>query len=252
MKLFNIVALLTTLALIAGCQNYDSSLNSVEKKLLVKSESKYYVDVDNSNISTLIYTKNFDVEGNLLDFTEYSNQGILQSKSTYTYDNNRSTEKKVRFDHLGVGVISVDNFVYYFNNSGRVSEKQTLADDGSISTQELFDYDVRGNLTKKTVYNNSELSGSYNYTYKYATDGSLVERTIASTGAVLGDSFTRDSISYFKQDNKLEIVNYNKSGDITSVKTYFYNQSGAVALETLANKDGKLLSKYAYRYEYWN
>ncbi len=252
MKYFNIVAILTTLALIAGCQNYDSSLNSVEKKLLVKTESKFYVDVENSNISTLIYTKNYDQEGNLIDFTEYSNLGILQSKSTYTYDENKSTEKKLRFDNSGIGVISVDNFVYYFNTSGKISEKQTLADDGTISTKELFDYDLRGNLTKKTVYNNSELSGSYSYTYKYATDGSLVERTISSSGLVFGDTFTRDSISYYKQDNKLEIINYNKSGDITSVKTYFYNQSGAVAVETLANKDGKLLSKYAYRYEYWN
>lgn len=235
---------------LGACQSYDNPIDTPHANKTVKSESKFSVDIANSNLSTLIYQKQFDVKGNLSEYKEFTNSGSLQVLSIFTYDELESKEQKSVYDETG-NVSSVDNFIYLFLGDGKIKEKHFLDDSGKITIKEIFNYDPNGNLLKKvTVNQESQVSYSAEYSYKYSNSGDLVER-ITNESTDIGTIQSRDSISYRQQDNKLEIFKYNSNGNILNIKTLFYNENGLVSIETESDANGVLKVKYAYRYEYY-
>lgn len=243
-----IIGALFLIGLVA-CQSYDNPLSNQLDKKIIKTESKFAVDIHNSNISTLIYKKEFDSEGNLLEFLEYSQAGIIQTRSTFTYNDLESKESKHKYDATG-NLATTHNYLYLFQDDGKVKEKHTLDESGIVKSKEIFNYDANGNLLKKVLLvDGATVASTIDYSYKY-NGGNLVERLIEEN-STSGKVQSRDRISYIRQDNKLEIFNYNQSGNIVKIKTIYYNQFGQVSIEIESNGQRELISKYAFRYEYY-
>ena len=234
--------------LLISCQEEGNTLNNSNISPKVKVESKYWVNKENSNDSYVIYRKEFDQSGNLVEYREFRQSGEVQTRSTFTYNQFESYEEKHTFDEDGE-VSSVGSFVYIFETNGRLKEKHHIDQNGNIASKEVYDYDVNGNVTKKLYFNHSTgLSNSIDYTYKYSPDGRIVERIITEEG----NESRRDSIVSRKNDNRLEVFNYDINGNIILVKTYYYNQFGLISMEIEADSKGNIQRKFAYRYEFFN
>lgn len=250
MKLYLTILSVLSLALFS-CQNYNNPVDSDLGKAKVKTESKYSVDINNSNISNILYKKCFDISGNVIDYEEYNPTGAIRTKSIFSYEELTSKEELKSYDASGNLSNCLTIISQYFDN-GKIKEKQTLNIDGVVAGKEVYNYDSNWNLLRKVNYN--LISGTQDlteYAYKYNNSGALVERIINETGQ-FGTSYSRDSIAYRQQDNKFEIINYNALGNIVKIKTYYYNQNGLVSLEIESDGKGVVKSKYAYRYEFHN
>jgi len=232
---------------LTSCQEHNNPLRPSNIAPQVKVESKYWMDKDDSNNSYIVYRKEFDISGNLIEYSEFWQNGDISVRSQFTYNNFESYEKKHIFSESGE-LSSIDNYIYIFKPNGRLKEKKQIDSDGNVSSKEVYDYDVNGNVSKKIYYNHlTGLSNSIDYSYKYSSDGRIIERITIEDGF---DS-RRDSIVSRRNDNQLEVFNYDAQGNITLIKTFYYNQFGLLTIELGSNPSGLIFRKYAYRYEFF-
>ncbi len=249
MKFYLAIFVIIAVAL-SGCQDYYNPVGSGSGSTKIKVESKYVVDVSNSNISNLLYKKFYDINGNITQYEEFSSSGLLVTQSMFSYKDLVSREEIKTYDADGNLSNSCVVVSQYYDN-GKIKERQTLSDDGKVSSKETYSYDSNWNLLLKTNCDLiSNTQNSIEYSYKYNNSGALIERTINEIGKS-GTHYSRDSIAYRQQDNSLEIMNYDASGDLSKIKTFYYNQNGLVSLEIESNEKGQITSKYAYRYEFY-
>ncbi|MEJ5245000.1 MAG: hypothetical protein WHV28_04750 [Bacteroidota bacterium] len=240
--LFIIVLLLSSCGVV---ENPVDDITTVK----IKSESKYKIDLSNQSDKQILYKKNYSIDQNLINYTEYYANGSVKSYSEYQYDNAKTTEEQKKFDEKGtlIGIVRVLSVV---DESGKIKEKTQISGDGKIISKETYSYDTRGNLLQKEV-RNFQVGTVLHYEYSYLyNNGSLIERTVSektSNETVI----TKESLNYKQEEKALQIINYGKDGSIQKIRTFYYNKYGLISIETVADLNGNLLEKYQYSYIYY-
>lgn len=235
-------------AIISGCGVIESPITDITA-IKVKTEKKYKVDLNNQNIKKLIYLKEYSYEGKLTKVTEYFEDGNIKSFSEFTYDENNSYENSIIYDENG-NLKNRTKAISIFDETGKIKEKQVISAEGKLISKEIYYYDAKGNLLKKVIQNiqlGTEQLTEYSYRYD---KGSLVERTVSEKNTN-GYVFYRDSINYSQNEKSLQVINYNSSGEVQNIKTYFYNNYGLVSVEIESDKLGNIIKKYIYQYDYF-
>jgi|YNPMSStandDraft_2_1061718.scaffolds.fasta_scaffold07395_3 antitoxin component YwqK of YwqJK toxin-antitoxin module len=243
-----LLSLLLIVLATSGCGVVESPISDVSS-IKVRTESKYKVDLFNQNAKKLIYSKEYSNSGKLLKQTEYFENGKIKSISQFTYEENKAYETHLIYDEFG-NLKSTIKTISLFDESGKIKEKQVVSSEGKLVSKEIYFYDTKGNLLKKVSQDlllGTEQLTEYSYRYDR---GSLVERTVSEKNPY-GSNVFRDSINYKQNEKALEITNYNENGEVQNIKTYFYNNYGLVSVEIEADKNGNILKKYIYQYEYF-
>lgn len=239
------------LAFFYGCTvDNTSSVNPVEPtKKIIKSESKWLLDPISEIRIQKVYYKEFDKLGFLNKFEEYDDKGILDVENTYTYSDNVSFEEK-KFFNLSGSIDSVQKNYYVYNLSGKISRKIVCDKAGDTLSILSYDYDTKGNLTKKVEYSLIDnKTTETKYSYAYNESGNLVERIINPGNN--GTYELKDEFFYPSPGNNFEKRSYDSEGKIKIIYTYTYNRDGRIIKETQSSIDNKVLFKYAFDYTYY-
>ncbi|MBE2189161.1 MAG: hypothetical protein IAE98_06800, partial [Candidatus Kapabacteria bacterium] len=244
-----ILVLLALLVLFGACSDMGSPVVNQENRNVLKSITKWQVNVSTNQKKSVVMFQEFDRSGRLTFNEEYNEIGIIKYKSSYSYTgNNESKEIFIEFDAAGNEKQQSIN-EYKFDNKGRVVKKIALNGAGEACKETVYQYDELGNIIKRSetdVKTNNTVVFDYSYTYSSA--GNLVERTIKSSN---GNTFSRDSLVYSPGNSGLDIINYNDEG-ITYIKSYKYNSAGRIITEFESTSDGILVRKFIYEYSYFS
>lgn len=240
--LFLIVLLLTSCGVV---ENPVDDITTIK----IKTETKYKVNLSNQSEKQIIYKKNYSIDQNLINYTEYYQNGSIKFFSECIYEHNKTTEEQKSFDEKG-NLVSVSRVLSIVDENGKIKEKTIISADGKIISKETYSYDTRGNLLRKEVQN-FQVGTVLHYEYSYLyNNGSLIERTVReqnSNEIVI----TKESLNYKQEEKALQIINYGKDGSIQKIRTFYYNKYGLISIETVADLNGNLLEKYQYSYIYY-
>ena len=246
-KIKNILMIASMTLLALSCTN-ESPFGSSDYDVKVKSETKWELNATSGERLHKLYYKEFDKSDNLSVYIEF-NEGVLVSKSLYSYKEKSSTETITTYNEAGVVTSNVKN-QYSFNSFGKISEKVKYDSSGKMLNREVYEYDLKGNIEKRLNYNPSGvLVATSVYTNKYI-NGNLVERNINENS---GNSsiVTRDSLMYNTDKNRIDIINYNSDGAMQNIITYIYNVYGKISFQTETTPAGVVTKKYEFVYEYF-
>ena len=242
----NILILTFTGILLYSCQEIVSPTDSGKIQIL-KSETKWNIDI-NSNLRTnKIYYKEYNKAGNLTINEEYTENGSLHIRSSYNHEVTGSTEEVLMYGDTG-NVLSKNKNEYQYDHFGRVVKKTAYDGNGKVSSVYTFQYDSKGNVVTKIEQNST--SGSQvktDFNYSYNKQGELVERITIQEGA----EQSRDSLVYFPDRHQLQIYNFGTGGRITNIVEINYNNAGRIIDETKYDITGKILKKYNYEYTFF-
>ena len=129
---------------------------------------------------------NYNEKGNITNRTEYGTDGKLTSNRIYKYDEKGNeierydSVKKSRttfvYDDKGRKIESLSGrtlhkFKYKYNQSGIMIECSEYNSDSTLYSKE--EYNVKGQLTKRTSYSNGKSDGESRY--KYDVKGNEIE-----------------------------------------------------------------------------
>lgn len=246
--IFTTIALLI-FSLMQSCSPYENTLGPDHSNTIIKSESKWNVDVVNSRKINLIHYKEFDRQERLVLFEEYSENGKMATKSTYVYHDNSGTEEKSYLNADGE-VDSLESILYVFSNDGDILEKQISDSEGTIKQTLKYFYDNDGNIVRKMVLDQmGNVYSETKYEYSYNENDRIIERLIYEDNDASVTS--RDSLSYRNQDRSVEIVKMDGGGDITVIHTFVYNASGLITAELISDSNGKAIKKHIFEYEFY-
>ncbi|MCW5884459.1 MAG: RHS repeat protein [Candidatus Kapabacteria bacterium] len=230
--------------LIAGC---DGVVNPVSSpSLIIKSLSKWKVDtLSDVKLSRVMY-KEFDISGNVIIQEDFSDDGIIISKSTYSYETNVGVEFKSTFDETGEKK-SEKKVEYEYDKNRRVIRQTNYNTNGSVENVFTFTYDEFGNVIKRTMTNGSSVDDNLNIDYSYSQTGELIEKVTKNDAGNL----SRDSISYISTLRVVNIFKFNSQGLLTNIITYHYNSLGNITEEYIYTGERKLLKKFIYEYVFF-
>lgn len=248
--MFRIIAykyclIFTVFAVLAGCQNVAGPVG--EERLVIKTISKWKVDTLNDSKIARVVFKEFDKTGFLVLQEDFTNEGKIVTKSTYTYDSEKSLEEKSSFTETGE-VKDKSKTEYVYDRNRRVIKQINYDGNGVVNDIHTFDYDSNGNLIKKTqTYSNTGNVTNVNIDYQYNQTGELVERvTKNETG-----NLSRDSISYQSELKKVTVFRFNSEGRLSTSTCYNYNELGSIISEMITDYFTDIRSKYIYEYTYF-
>jgi hypothetical protein len=242
------LGLLALLVLISACSDMGSPVINHENQNVLKSVTKWQVDVTTNQKKSVVMFQEFDRNGRLTFNEEYNDVGIIKNKSSYSYtDNNESKEILIEFDAVGNEKQQSVN-EYKLDSKGRIIKKIAIDEAGDAFKEIVYTYDELGNIVKRSetdIKTNNTVVFDYNYTY--SSGGNLVERTIISSN---GNTFSRDSLVYSPGNLGLDVINYNNEG-VTYIKSYKYNSAGRIITEFESTSNGTVIRKFIYEYSFF-
>jgi hypothetical protein len=233
------------LTVLVGCQDIAGPV--ADKQLSINTISKWKVDTLNDTKLVRVLYKEFDVAGFLILQEDFSENGTIIGKSTYSYNENKSLEQKSSYNETGEKK-EQKKIEYEYDSRRRVIKQITYNVDGTVNDIHTFDYDVNGNVVKKTLTfssNPTKPTGNLNIDYLYSQTGELVERVTNE-----GGNLSRDSISYNNESRLVTVYRFNTQGGLSSSTEYLYNHLGNIITETNRNSNNNIISKYLYEYTY--
>jgi hypothetical protein len=244
-----LLGLLALLVLIGACSDMGSPVVNQENRNVLKSITKWQVDVSTNQKTSVVMFQEFDRSGRLTFNEEYNEIGIIQFKSSYSYSgNNESKEILIEFDATGNEKQQSIN-EYKLDSKGRVVRKIALDIAGEAFKETVYQYDDLGNIVKRSETDfKTNNTVEFDYSYTYSSGGNLVERTIKSSN---GNTFSRDSLVYSPGNSGLDVINYDREG-VTYIKSYKYNSAGRIITEFESTSDGTLVRKFIYEYSFFS
>jgi len=214
------------------------------------------------------YSKNKN-ESKLVKKTRYKKNGVLSSKSYYTYSNNK---KHVRVVDKH-GYLDYKKIITY-NENGDILLEQSFNESLKQTSRHEYDYDDQGRLTEHRLYHSDKLFWVEKYTYNpennrtdrikhrhgkfehhYAKirneQGDVIESIRFHENGIL------DRWIQFAENNPsqwLEILGYDKSGNLEYRETRDYDEFGNVISETRYEPLGLIEScdEFHYKYDHHN
>jgi hypothetical protein len=238
--------IILTLAIIAGCS--DITQPTIEERLQINSITKWKVDTLTNAKINMIYHKIFDIKGNVISQDDFSDEGKKISKSEFSYETNKSIEVKSSFNVEG-GVKEKSKTEYEYDINRRVVKQVSYDTNGTVKDVFVFDYDSRGNLTKKVqTIGKTEVNNDININYEYSQAGELLERITKYNSGDL----SRDSIAYNRPQKTISIYKFDSKGIFVNSIVYVYNSFGSITNESTFNSSNRIVAKYIYEYSYFS
>lgn len=240
-------AFLIILAAIAGCQDI-AGPETFSERMSIKSISKWKVESDSDSKIARVLFKEFDVDGNLILQEDFSDDGVIRTKSIYSYDDNKSLEVRSSFNESGDKELE-SKVEYEYDDLRRVVKQINYSPTGSIDQILIFSYDNRGNVIKttQTFGVSTQPNSNLNIDYTYNGTGELVERITVDE---ITGNLSRDSISYNSNQNTVIVYRFDSDGNLSGSISYFYNSIGNIISELLFDYSGLIKGKFIYEYEY--
>ncbi len=241
------IAFSLAVLIFSACSDISPPAMPSEDRLLLRSITKWSVDINTGSKLNVVMYKEYDREGRLTIDEEYTNSGRLLSKSSHTYTGNAGKEILIEFDESG-NQKQQSIFEYILDPIGRVIKKISFDLSGEICKEISYIYDELGNLIQRHEHNirNNEVI-TYDYSYTFSSRGDLIERVIKSSN---DNSFSRDSMVYSSGNLGLDIIHYDAQG-IYNIRSYKYNSSGRIISETESSPDGTIIRKFVYEYSFY-
>lgn len=188
-----------------------------ELKGKVKSYTEFHYELDSSAKTDQDFLpkikKSFNVQGYIIEDLNYNEEGILDSETRYTYNENNRPAEALHYD--GEGHLE------------------------SIFTSE---YDAQGRLIQVQI---RTMDGDSGWTQKYDSDGNLIEKIEYYDNPNYNSSFV---YTYDSKGNQIQGEKFDAKGKLLSKYQYNYNKKGKLTEEVWFDTDGKVLSKLAYKY----
>ncbi len=156
---------------------------------------------------------NYNATGDLIEETTYSND-VLHSKRSFTYD----------------GTTLVKEGIYSFETNPM------------DSVLYKYNYDDKGNPSKKKIYASKQNFDIERYLYKYDTKGNILEKKTCMYDSTL---INRMSYQYDEQDNVIEEISYGSDNTLITWYQYQYNDKREVVEKHKYDSEENLLYRYS-------
>ncbi|MCX7736881.1 MAG: hypothetical protein N2319_09225, partial [Candidatus Kapabacteria bacterium] len=174
--------------------NLDSPLINNNKILVIKSETKWKISIEEEKKLYKIFLKEYQSDGKLSKVTEFLQTGNIKSLTQISYQNNVSYEE-TKFYNGDNSIDSIQKNIYIHNLIGKIERKISLSKDGDTSFIIDYSYDQKGNLIKKIqkdLVSHSSIVTDIQYFYN--NNGNIIGRIINPN--LNGTYESRDSIAY--------------------------------------------------------
>ncbi|MBK9249211.1 MAG: hypothetical protein IPM69_14135 [Ignavibacteria bacterium] len=174
-----------------------------------QSEEVYFNE-DGSRSSSI--TDKFDINGNLLQKSQFNEKGLIDWITYYTYNtNNQQTEVRT------------------YNSKGLSTHKETIR------------YDTQGNKTEHITYNPDKSVDAFTYQYNMRRKGQKRVLYYPETSTEL----TNEKSSSYNQ----YLDDRPRNGAIESKRLYRYDKQGLLLEESLFDAKGGIESHILYSYD---
>ncbi|MFP4369373.1 MAG: hypothetical protein ACOC2K_04270 [Bacteroidota bacterium] len=219
----------------------------VDTPQTVKTQTKWLADIHDFSKQKKIFTKEFDITRNLISETYYSDRGIINHESRYTYVSDSSSEIKFIYDETGE-IDKTEYFTYKFDVNGKIDRKFEFDNGWNITKTIDYTYDELGNLAKAEEFeNNGHLTNSTSYNYNYNNNGLLVERKVINSN---GSMQRRDSLVY-KSGQAISRIIFDSDNRIKNVHEFKYGRYQRIISEKVTDANGEIIQRYIFEYSYY-
>ena len=136
------------------------------------------------------------------------------------------------------------NTVQKFDNGGKLVEENKYEMDGRLERKIIYSYDINDKEVEQKAYG---MNGNLIQTYfsKYDKKGLLVDwKNMGSNGSL----YQGHSCTYDMKNNLIEINNYDNNG-VTTKDNYNNDNNGKPVEMLVYNKRGDLVEKHIYAYD---
>lgn len=219
--------------LVSSCKNeIIQPLESQHKNLLHRTYS-------NPNTST--YTEYFYNDFNKLIKIESLNNGSLERKSEYEYNENQFIVKESTFITFP-GVPGYSYNLYEYSEQGLLSNMYAYLkiDDGTfeLRSNTKYEYDSNSRLIKSSIFNTDGVEVKYTI-FIYDVKGNVIETNFYQNGAL---SFN-DKYEYDNMKNPLRLLTYGNS-------VYSISKNNVIKHSQMNYMLENDNSTYEFKYEY--
>jgi hypothetical protein len=250
-KLFTYITILTAIILAGnGCSVYDNNPTGYNpNQRTVKSVTKWQCNLTTGDKVIKLNFKEFDKNGYLTHEEFYTTSGKISYESIFSYNGYISNEKVNYFNSNG-SIDSTKLASYFYDTKGNITQKITFNALGDTLNIFNYVYNTNGNLIKKSEFEtNGNLKSEINYSYNYDVGGKIV--SVYQNSSNDGLYLTKDSVVYLPENKKIEKITFDSQGKIQSIRSFYYDKYGNTTTELETLKDGTVLKKFVYDYEFY-
>lgn len=221
--------------------------NPVEPKpnAVLKTESKYLLDPKNDSRIALVTQKDYDKSAKLILTVNYNN-GVISTKSAFSYQGTESQEVKYNYG-VGGAELSRETNKFTYTPDGKLLSYISMDSSGSMLSKAEYAYDNQGNIVR-AIEVTGNTTTERNYTYVYNQAGNLSERIIYVNKDVIAQ---RDSLVYFNGQPSFDKYTLSANGTVLNRIKYSFRLDGKLQFETEYDKSGAIIRKYGYEYIYY-
>jgi len=197
----------------------DVAVQGLKGKVEIMSESFVRGEGSKKALSKNVFK--YDVNGNMIELSNYKADGKLNSTVKSTYDAN-----------------------------GKLTKEETLLGDGTVDLVSAIKTDAKGNkIEQEDVRPMGNILFNYKYYYKYDEKGQLIER-IAYRGN--GTLLFKYIFKFDDNGNRTEWIQQGSDSSIVGKVIYKYDIKNKLTEETEYDRSGNVSATYTYSYDFDN
>jgi hypothetical protein len=183
----------------------------------------------------------FNIDGNLVEFNRFKEDGTPAMKTVYTYNDKQNKVEATNFD---ANNNQTSTTITTVNGNGFKTEEQSYSSDGKLSSRHTFEYDDKNNNTKKTIYRaDGTVSGTFTWTYDSKGNPIKVKKQFSGSTEHVQD------FVYNEKGYLLGETSYDDRGGIDIRFERYYDEYGN-KIQEIKYKRRDLLGSQAWKYEY--
>lgn len=238
------ILILLLIIVLSSCSNNNNPVGTNPNAVL-KTEKKYLLDPKTDSRLSLVSQKEYDKSSKLILTVNYNN-GVISTKSAYSYQGTVSQEIKYNYS-AGGDELSRETNKFTYTSDGKLLSFVSFDSSGSLLSKAEYAYDSQGNIVK-TIEVIGNTTTERNYTYVYNQAGNLSERIIYVNKDVIAQ---RDSLVYFNGQPSFDKYILSANGTVLNRIKYSFRLDGKLQFETEYDKSGAIIRKYGYEYIYY-
>lgn len=192
----------------------------------------------------------FNGDGNLVDESRFTSEGVLQFEYTHAYDEKgRMTASKGR--RMRQGKIVAYDYRYTYDEEGNQTESTGVASDSSTASRYTAEYDERGNFSEGTNYEGEEPVSRY--VARYDQGNNLIEEkkyTLYRHKDELRHQLEyRHCYSYDLKNNLIGESSFSPDGSQEYRYGYVYDDRDNLVEAVSYAEDDTVVSRYVASYD---
>ena len=173
----------------------------------------------NSDSTVLDYTEYiYDENSNLYEYIEYYSDGIVSAYHTFDSLGNEISVTRYNHDETIGGI----NYIFNYNSNNQLIKKTGYNSDDTLYDWTEYAYASTGNQSSVVTYNSDNLITSY-YGYEYDVNGNCtIEEHYTNYNSEYDNYYIIKNI-YDEQNNLLKSESFNRDGDLLFKTEYSYD-----------------------------